>query len=420
MSGGRRSFKVPPFPWPARIGLGLWSALGRTGMAIPRLDEASLIAAARRRTGLENFVDESFRVPMRRLLHSLNEEAGLHLLGRSVMRSSIIRVLECRLRLENLCDLHPEISAAPVERPIFIAGLQRTGTTKLHRLLSMDPRLRSMSAAEALNPAPLGRPRPDAAGDLARRIRFARTAERGMKYMSPSLFAIHPIEAEAPEEDVFLLDATFISGAVDASLNVPSYTKWIREIDQVEAYRYFRRLIGLLLWQRPGRYLGKTPHHLENLDSLLEVFPDARVIHTHRDPQKVVPSFCSMMAHAGAMLSKDVDSHVVGQRVLEQTSNSVTRASTMRSRAPQGVVLDVHYADLVRDPLKEVRKIYDFVELDLDAETQASMQSWLAENPKHKNGPHRYELADFGLDANVLDERFAAYRNRFQVASEVK
>ncbi len=420
MSGDFPAFAAPPFPLPVRLGLGLWGAIARLGMAYPDLGESSLIASARRRTGLEHFVDEDFRIPMRRLLYSLEEEADLHLLGRSVMRSSLIRVLECRLRLENLCDLHPEIAATPIERPIFIAGLQRTGTTKLHRLLSMDRRLRAISAAEALNPAPLGRPVRDEPFEIERRIAQARIAERGMRYLSPALFAIHPIEAEAPEEDVFLLDATFISGAVDASLSVPSYTKWIREIDQTEAYRYFRRLIGLLLWQRPGRYLGKTPHHLENLDALLTVFPDAKIIHTHRDPQKVVPSFSSMMAHAGAMLSKDVDPIRVGRRVFEQTTNSVARAMEMRDRAAAGSVLDVHYENLVRDPLKEIRRIYDFVEMDFDSETEGAMRKWMAENPRHKNGQHRYRLEDFGLDPKELDERFEVYRNRYDVSREIE
>jgi hypothetical protein len=418
LSSEIRPFEVPPFPLPARIGLGLWEGASRLGIGIPSLDEASLIASARRRSRLEHFVDEGFRTPMRRLLHSLEEEAELHLLGRSVMRSSVIRALECRLRLENLCDLHPEIAALPVARPVFIAGLQRTGTTKLHRLLSMDPKLRTISAVEALNPAPLGRPMRGEPGELERRIAIARTAERGMRYMSPALFAIHPIEAEAPEEDVFLLDTTFISGAVDASLHVPSYTKWIREIDQTDAYRYFRRLIALLLWQRPGRYLGKTPHHLENLDVLLSVFPDAKVIHTHRDPQRVVPSFSSMMAHAGAMLSKRVDPIGVGRRVFEQTTNSVTRAIEVRNRAPEGSVIDVHYEDLVRDPMKAIRRIYDFVELDFEPPAERAMQAWMAANPKDKNGPHRYRLEDFGLDAKELEDRFETYRERFGVVRE--
>lgn len=239
-----------------------------------------------------------------------------------------------------------------------------------------------------------------------------------MKYLSPSLFAIHPIEADSPEEDVFLFDVTFISPAVDASLSVPSYTKWIREIDQKPPYEYFRRLVQLLLWQRPGRYLGKTPHHQENLDVLLEVFPGAKIIHTHRDPLEVVPSFTSMMAHAGAMLADDIDPHAVGRRVADQMANSADRALSARDRAPEGSVLDVQYEDLVADPLGQMRRIYDFVGLDGSPEAEARMQRWLAGNPQHKYGTHRYTLRDFGLQAEELDARFKRYIERFGVSTD--
>ena len=414
-------FTIPPFPWPARAGLAAWRTVARAGIGRPSLDEASLVAAARRATGLHHFVDESFREPMRRLLYSLEEEAGLHLLGRAVTRSSIVRALACRLRLEQLCDLHPELRSQPVEAPVFIAGLQRTGTTKLQRLLACDPRLRPLISAEGLNPAPLGRPVRGEPGEWERRMREARTAERGMRYMSPTLFAIHPIEADAPEEDVFLLDVAFVSGAIDASLEVPSYSAYIREGDQRQAYAYFRRLLQLLLWQKPGRYVGKTPHHLENLDALFATFPDARVVQTHRDPRKVVPSFASMMVHAGSMLSSTVEPTRVGTRIARQAERSIERAMAYSEglpRAPRGPVLDVHYRALMADPLGEMERIYAFLDLELTRSVRDRMERWMRDNPQGKNGPHRYRAADFGLDEDELDARFKAYRERFGVERE--
>ena len=420
MTDGEARFRVPPFPLPARIGLAGWRLATQLGMAPPCLDEESLITAACKRTGLYHFGRDDFRLPMRRLLHALEAEAGLHLLGRAVMRNSIIRALETRLRLENLTDLYPEISERPVSRPVFITGMQRTGTTTLHRLLSCAPKLRPLSAAEGLSPAPPGRPVRNDPRAEKKRLALAKTAERGMRYMSPALFAIHPIEAEAPEEDVFLFDVSFISPAVDATLEVPRYTKWMREIDQRPPYAYFRRLIQLLLWQKPGRYLGKTPHHQENLGALFDVFPDAKVIHTHRDPLKVVPSFSSMMAHAGAMLANDIDAKKVGLRVANQMVNSVERAIAARANTPPDSVLDVYYGDLVGSPLAEMRKIYDFIGLEWDSESEARMRRWTNENPQHKYGTHRYELGDFGLDANELGARFKHYREYFDVPEEGK
>ena len=415
----REGFALPPFPFPLRVGLRAWEALAQVGIGRPDLSEEGLIAAARRNTGLHHFGSDDFRVPLRRLLRSFEEEADLHLLGRSVMRTATLRAVECRLRLENLCDLHPEIEERRVKRPVFITGMQRTGTTKLHRMLSCAPELRFLSSAEALRPTPLGRPIRDEPGDWERRLREARIAERGMKYISPALFAIHPIEAESPEEDVFLFDVTFVSPAVDASLSVPTYTKWIREIEQKPSHEYVRRLIQLLLWQKPGRYLGKTPHYQENLDVLLEVFPDAKIIHTHRDPLKVVPSFASMMAHTGAMLARQVDPREVGRRVADQMLNSVERGIEARMKAPAGSVLDVHYPALVADPMGQMRRIYDFLELDWTTDAVSRMQTWIGANPQHKYGIHRYGLADFGLDEGELDARFKRYREHFGVEREV-
>lgn len=395
-----------------------WEALSRFGIGIPDFDEARLIAEARKNTGLHHFGDEAFFLPMRRLLRAFEDEADLHLLGRAVMRGATVRALECRLRARNILDHHPEISDIPVEKPVFITGLQRSGTTKMHRLLSCAPELRALTAVEGLRPVPMGRPVPDEPGDYERRAREARLAERGLKYISPALFAIHPVEAEAPEEDFFLFDVTFMSPAVDASLSVPTFTRWIREGDQRPPYEYVRGLIQLLLWQRPGRYLGKTPHYQENIDILLDVFPGAKVIHTHRDPQKVVPSFASMMAHTGATLARHVDLHEVGRRVMRQMTNSVERAIIARSAVSDDRVLDVQYVDVMRDPENQMRRIHEFLELRWGDAAKANVRRWLEGNPQSKHGRHRYEAAHFGLDRDEIDERFKAYRERFSVASE--
>jgi len=331
-----------------------------------------------------------------------------------------VRALVNRLRLEDLCVRHPEIREQPVEAPVFIVGLQRTGTTLLHRMLTCDPALRPLLSWEALNPAPFpatpGWRRVRAGRDP--RMRLAETAERGLRYLAPAFFAIHPVEAHAPEEDVLLLDLTFVSPTADATLRVPRYSAWLRDTDQRPAYRYFRRIIQLLLWQRPGRWLGKTPHHLENLDALLDVFPDAKVIETHRDPSRVVASFCSMMAHGRALFSDQVDPRELGAALADRAVRAVTRAMAVRDRAAAGSFLDVAYADVVADPMKEIRRIYDFLGLSLAPATESSMQRWLAANPQDKRGVHRYRLEDFGLDARELERRFEPYRSRFGVSAE--
>ena len=151
---------------------------------------------------------------------------------------------------------------------------------------------------------------------------------------------------------------------------------------------------------------------------LFEVFPDAKVIHTHRDPRKVVPSFASMMAHTGALLTEEVDPHVVGRRVADQMANSVERAMSVRDRLPEGRVLDVHYDALMRDPIGGMQRIYAFAELDWTPDSKARVERWMSANPQDKYGRHRYELEDFGLSEGVIEERFKRYREYFDVARE--
>ena len=392
-----------------------WAAAQRVGVGRTSLAESSLIAAARRSSGLHYFGDESFREPMRRMLDALENEARLHPLGRFTARQTLIRSLVNRLRLERECDLHPEIRETPVAAPVFIVGLQRTGTTLLHRLLTCEPSLRPLLSWEGLNPAPFPGAKPGARDP---RMRMAELAERGARYLAPEFFAIHPIEAHEPEEDVLIMDLSFMSPTVDVSMRVPSYSAWFREVDQRPAYLYLERAIQLLSWQKGGRYLGKTPHHLEHLDALLEVFPDAKIIQTHRDPSRVVASFCSMMSHGRRIFSDQVDPREVGAQLSEKAVRAVTDSMQMREKLDPSSFLDVAYAELVSDPMKQIRRIHEFIGAELAPETEQAMQRWLGGNPQNKHGVHRYRLSDFGVDADELSRRFEPYREHYGIPVE--
>jgi hypothetical protein len=403
-----RGYARPFRPRPVALANGLGRALARAGLRVS-LSEDSLVRAARRATGLHFFGGESFREPLRRLLAAAEREARLHPLGRLMARSVMVRNLANRLRLEALRDRHPEIYAAPVAGPVFIVGLQRTGTTLLHRLLARHPELRALRSWEAANPAPLLE-RPRRAGAPDPRIRIARVAERGVRYLAPDFFAIHPILAEGEEEDSLLFDTSFFSTTAEAVMNVPSFTRWLESADQRPAYASYREVIQCLLWQRPGRWLGKTPLHLEHLGELLETFPDARIVHTHRDPVETVASLCSMLAHARGFFSDEVDPHEVGAQWLRKTQRMVELGMAARARHGEGAFLDVHYDELLADPLKQVRRISAFLDAPLPPAAERATLAFLAENPQHRHGTHRYALADFGLEAEQVRRRFAAYR----------
>ncbi len=386
-------------------------AAGRIGLRT-KIEERALIATGRKMSGLEVFRDQDFRVPLRRLLASIESEARLSPVGRIMLAQILSRHLAGRLRIEALCDRQPEIEEIEVRAPVFIVGLQRTGTTILQRLLSVHPNLRALKAWEGVNPAPLGAwPIPE--GTREARIPLARFAERAVRYMAPDFFAIHPIIAEGNDEDSLAFDPSFYTTTAEALMNIPSYTKWLQETDYAPAYREYRRVVQLLLWQRPGRWLGKTPLHLEHLGELLDIFPDAKILHTHRDPEETVPSLCSMLAHGRGFFSDQVDPHEVGRQWIAKAEHMVKCGPAARERAGEVAFLDIRYEDTVQDPMKEVHRICDFAGLELTSDTEATMQAFLNSHPQHEYGRHDYSLADFGLDSADVERAFGDYRRRF-------
>jgi hypothetical protein len=410
------AYDKPYRPWPVALLNTLGGSITKLGLQPVSLTEQTLIAAARKETGLHYFGDESFRVPLRKLLASIEDEAKLNTLGRLITRKRLTSTLANRLRAQELFDLHPEILEQELVAPMIIIGLPRTGTTLLHRLLSSDADNRFLTSWEGGNPA-MDRRAKD--GGRAKRIRFTEVAEKGLAYIAPDFFAVHPVEAHAPEEEVLLLDFAFMSTVPESTMYVPSYATWVAQQDNTPAYEYMVKMLKLLQWEKPGkRWVLKTPHHQEFLDILLDVFPDAKIIHTHRDPNKTIPSFCSMTAHGRGVFSDDVDPLAVGRdwgsKLIYQTKNTMA----VRQRRGDASFIDVSYYDMITDPMKQIRRIYDFVGSPLSLDAEAAMLTWQKSNKQGKHGKHLYRLEDFGLSKESLDLALESYRERFNVRHE--
>lgn len=392
----------------------LGRAASRVGLRAP-LDFGALMEAARRRTGLEDFGDPSFREPMAVLLDSIEREARLSPFGRVITRERLVSVLANRARVEAAVRADPGIASRPLAPPLVIIGLQRTGTTLLHRLLASNPRRRWLASWEALNPAPVER-----RGGEDPRIRDALRAERALSYLAPDFFAVHPVQARGPEEDVLLLDFAFRSTVPESTLRVPTYARWLEGVDQRPAYETMALLMRVLSSQRGGddRWLLKTPHHLEWLDVLFDVFPGTQIIWTHRDPVETVPSFCSMIAHGRGVFSDEVDPHEVGRDWSRKIARLVDRAVQTRSARGDASFIDVQYEDLVRDPIEQLRRIHAFTGEEFTADVERRAEEALAAHPQHAFGRHRYRVEDFGLTKAALRELFASYRARFVGGNE--
>ena len=405
----------PYRPWPEAVFNALARRTPRSG-SLRRLEADRMLANARKRTGLEDLGDERCLTALRVLVRSINEEAELTPTGVLLQRQRIEGALANRLRVQRLLKRHPEIQELDLGKVVLITGLQRTGTTKLHRLVASHPNVRALMSWEALNPAPL--PGEGERG-FDRRLRRARLAERAITFLAPAFFAVHPIEHDAPEEDILLLDLSFMSQTPEATMHVPSYAQWLEGQDHAPAYRDLLTLLRVLHWQRPAKHwVLKTPHHLEHLAAAFKTFPDLTVVQTHRDPQVAVTSFLSMVAHGRGVFSDRVDAKAIARHWTAKARRMIERTEAVRRQADPGRFVDVLYNDLVRDPKAQLERIYRQAGIPFDAEAQAAAARTAARNPQHRHGKHIYNAAPFGLGCGALQEAFAAYQAHYHIPRE--
>ena len=380
--------------------------MGYTRGSYPFFVKDDLMMAARRSSGLSDFGKDFWDEPLEQLLLSLNHEAMLHPIGAFITRKRIINLLSVRLRAQYWFRKHPEILEQELYPPLVIVGLQRTGTTKLHRLLSADPDNRVLKSWEAINPAPLHR---DMNGK-DRRIRAARTSEKALRKMAPGFFAIHPVEYSAPEEDILLLDVTFLSTTPEAITHVPSYAEWLEGTDQSYAYEYGSRLLKFLQWQNPGkRWILKSPHHLEFMDLIEKYYGDPTFLWTHREISECIPSFLSMVSHSRALFSNSVRLEDVAAHWTKKTTYMLEKGLAYRRKGRnEEKFRDILYERLVARSMGELERIYDG--LGGIPETLASrFEEAEKENPKGKYGIHEYSAGQFGLSAEELRNRNPEY-----------
>ncbi|HSP97758.1 MAG TPA: sulfotransferase [Candidatus Dormibacteraeota bacterium] len=407
-----------PLPLPVRAFNTAGAALRAVGIPVVRLDAATLCARARRATGLEDFGDPWFRAPLGVLLDALEREAALHTLGRVIARSDLTRLLENRLRMTDVLARHPEITAAPVARPLFVVGLPRTGTSILHELLAQDPANRVPLTWEVMHPYPPPQ-RATYTGDP--RIAALDKHLAGVDRLLPEFKKMHPMGAELPQECVALTAHDFASMLFSTTHRVPSYQAWLDRADLRPVYASHRRQLQYLQWRCPAEHWAlKSPGHLWALDALLAEYPDACVVQTHRDPLKVVASLASLVATLRRMASNDIDQAAIGAEWTAFLADGLARAAATRERWPASAPppFDMRFGDFLRDEIAMVRRIYAHFGRELSDEAADRMRRFLAANPKDKHGTHTYTLADASLDPATERARYAAYQQRFAVPSE--
>ena len=371
-----------------------------------RVDKDDLIRAARKLTGLQDLGSDFWDEPLERMLRSMNDEAELNPVGRFITRERVKGLLSVRLRAESYFKKFPEILEQELYPAWIIIGLQRTGTTKLLRLLASDPRHRVIPSWEVINPVPYSTPRKGMGteGDDPKRVSIAKTSARAVKLMSPGFYAIHPIEVFEPEEDILLLDVSFLSTTPEAMMHVPSYADWLEKTDQSPAYAYYVKLLKFLQWLKPAqRWVLKTPHHLEFPDLIGKYFNDVKFLWPHRNIYESVPSFLSMVSFNNAIFSRTVDPQRIARHWVRKTGYMLDKALQYRNRdANESKFVDIYYKDLIADSIAELNKLYS-LDGGLPPDQAERFKRHEMEHPHRKYGTHHYSLSDFGLTTGDID-----------------
>jgi hypothetical protein len=386
---------------------GVGGALRWCGSPWPALRVEGMLAEAERRARLSDWGDQGFREGLETLVGSFEEQGQAHTFGRLFFREYCVRLLINRLRIQDDLTRHPEILGVPIRRPLIITGFPRSGTTLLHRLLSEAPFARPLLFWESLEPSPPPRAETRRTDP---RIARARASVRTLNALAPRIAAAHLFEAEAPEECNNLFAHGFRASYLAFLFDVPRYFEWLGEQEWVEPYRYLRRQLQLLSWRCPGdHWVLKAPGHIFVLDVVRTVFPDASIVQTHRDPLQVIPSLCSLASAFRGITAGRVDLRRLGAEVTEAMAVGIDRALGFRAAAGPARVFDVHYPALLADPIGTARAICRHFDYPFDAAAEERLRRWLAANPQHKHGVHRYSLEQFGLDPAAVSARFAKY-----------
>lgn len=373
-----------------------------------------LMAAATQKAGLSDFGDRYFLTGLRRFVEAAPEEAKLNAIGKQMVYGGIINLLVNRLRYVQDIKTNPEILQETITKPIVILGLPRTGTTKLQRVMSAAPQVQRMDYWRITNPAPFPHEEP---GNPSARIAAAQAVENLLASQFPGWMARHPTEALEPDEELHLMHGSFECMIAWLFARVPSYYDYISHCDQLPMYQHLHAQMQYLQWQDGGArgrpWIMKSPVHIRALDSMLKVFPDAVLVHCHRDPQKILPSIAALIEEARKIGSDDVDPKIVGDEMLEYWSTSLNRYLATRKQLPATRILDVQFEEIIEDIVSVIQRIYAYAELPLSQDAISAYRDHERHRPDRHWGNYSYCADDYGYTPEIIAAHFSAYCEQF-------
>lgn len=416
--------------WVRRLNL-FGETIGDT-RAFAVLDADELLIGAMATTGLTDIGAEEWNgweTAYREFVASVDQEANVHLLGRVLTRAEITRMLETWLQLQAHWTTTPTVKDERIDAPLFVVGPPRTGTTILLELLALDPSLRAPIAWEAVQPLPR---LADPAADRAERRRLAESEQELWADIHPAFMTMHELASDLPCECVHFLAYDFAGPYWSMHYDTPSFTGWqLEHLDALErVYRLHRRMLqtfqyagdprGALATGDPRRWLLKSPAHVSTLPQLFAEYPDALVIHTHRDPRKFIASLTSLLGVLRFMRSDVVDVEALGPMMEITYQLFLEGAIAQRSdgSVPADRIVDSHFVDLMAEPAAQVHGLYDQLGLEWPAGHDTRIRDYLANKPRAKHGTHSYTFESVGLDENHVRATFANYVAHYNITEE--
>jgi sulfotransferase family protein len=355
------------------------------------------------------------------VIDAINNEAALNETGIQGVASQLAVALRNRIEVDRYIADHREIETAPVPSPIFLTGLPRSGTTYFQYLFDQDPRVRMLRTWEGDRPVPP--PAVDAESVTRRRAASTEQARLAREATGGKIDAMHLTDVDGPQECLAILDQTFFNPGLLWMMSVGGYLDYLlHHADLQAAYAHHARVLQLLQWGGPSRrWTLKWPCHLLALDSIANVYPDARFVVTHRDPIQALASNCSLTYMLRTGTSPHADAVRIGRDMLELVRQHVDRLMAFenaQAQAARSMVVHVDYYRLVDSPETVMPEVFSAVNLEWTPAVDQEVRAWRAANPKGNRGTHEYRLDDYGLDRAGLAEIFRPYTERFDIQSE--